>query len=283
MPTTPNIPTEIIRTVVAIAETGSLTRAAKKLNISQPAVTAQIKRVQELIGGTLFDKTSNGSVPTELGRLVVEQARRILAANDQMMRLGGLAIADQPVRLGYSAVFLDDLFHEQHASALDRVTLKIDSCAEIAKGLVESFVDIACFFDEPALPAEIRGLIVAECNETIVWVRAPDFVLTPGRPIPILLWPGDTFLIDELAKRTRPYNVVMHSRDYSGKLKAAAKGFGITAMPKRFVPDTLIEATEDYLPELAPGRALLCARAHLSEPARAMTDRIAALNFSGRQ
>jgi DNA-binding transcriptional LysR family regulator len=237
--------------------------------------------VQELIGGSLFDKTSNGSIPTELGRLVVEQARRILAANDQMMRLGGLAQVDQPVRLGISAVFLDDLFENQTARTLANVTLKIDSCAEIAKGLVESFVDVACFLDDPNMPPEIRGLVVADCEETIVWVRSPHFVLAPGRPIPILLWPGDTFLIDELARRTRPYNVVMQSRDYFAKLKAAAQGFGITAMPKRLMPDDLVEAKEDYLPPLAPARGLLCARAHLSEQANALVNRIASTHFEG--
>ncbi len=93
-----NIPIEIVRTVVAIAETGSLTKAAERLGLSQPAVSSQIKRIQTMVGGNLFTKTVNGTTATQLGKLVLHQARRILEANDQMLRIGGVANLPQPIR-----------------------------------------------------------------------------------------------------------------------------------------------------------------------------------------
>jgi molybdate transport repressor ModE-like protein len=84
-----NIPIEIVRTVVAISETGSLTKAAEQLGLSQPAVSSQIKRLEQLVGGSLFSKTPNGSCPTDLGKLVLAQARKIIEANDQVLALGG--------------------------------------------------------------------------------------------------------------------------------------------------------------------------------------------------
>src|ERR1700735_4743832 len=78
-----NIPIEIVRTVVAVSETGSLSKAAERLGLSQPAEVSQIKRIQNMVGGALFNKTANGSVPTDLGKLVLNQSRRILEANDQ--------------------------------------------------------------------------------------------------------------------------------------------------------------------------------------------------------
>src|ERR1700753_3640336 len=89
------IPIEIVRTVVAISETGSLTKAGDRLGLSQPAVSAQIKRIQNLLGGELFRKTPNGTVPTPLGKLVLPQARRILDANEQLLRLSGTADGQQ--------------------------------------------------------------------------------------------------------------------------------------------------------------------------------------------
>ena len=50
-----NIPIEIVRTVVAIAETGSLSKAGERLGLSQPAVSSQVKRLQNLIGGAFFE------------------------------------------------------------------------------------------------------------------------------------------------------------------------------------------------------------------------------------
>jgi DNA-binding transcriptional LysR family regulator len=102
-----NIPMEIVRTVVAISETGSLSKAGERLGLSQPAVSSQIHRLQSLIGGALFSKTANGTTTTELGKLALRQARRILEANDQLLRLGGNVEGPQPLRLGLSTLFLE--------------------------------------------------------------------------------------------------------------------------------------------------------------------------------
>src|ERR1700760_5130201 len=93
-----NIPIEIVRTVVAISETGSLSKAGERLGLSQPAVSSQINRLQSLVGGSLFVKTANGTTTTALGKLALHQARRILEANDQLLRLGGNTAA--PDKLG---------------------------------------------------------------------------------------------------------------------------------------------------------------------------------------
>src|SRR6201991_2309812 len=100
-----NIPIEIVRTVVAISETGSLSKAAERLGLSQPAISSQIKRLQSLVGGSLFLKTANGTTTTELGKLALQQARRILEANDQLLRLGGNNARPAPLRLGLSTLF----------------------------------------------------------------------------------------------------------------------------------------------------------------------------------
>jgi Bacterial regulatory helix-turn-helix protein, lysR family len=101
-----NIPIEIVRTVVAISEIGSLSKAGDRLGLSQPAISSQIKRLQGLMGGALFLKTANGTTTTELGKLALLQARRILEANDQLLRLGGNTGGTQPLRLGLSTLFV---------------------------------------------------------------------------------------------------------------------------------------------------------------------------------
>src|SRR5689334_14858463 len=100
-----SIPTEIMRSVVAISDTGSITKAAQVLGISQPAISSQIKRIERVVGGSIFQKSANGSATTELGKLVLTQAKRILEANEQLLMLRGGAPDDTVARIGLSNIY----------------------------------------------------------------------------------------------------------------------------------------------------------------------------------
>ena len=76
-----NVPIELLRAIVAIVDLGSFTKAAQALNLTQPAISAQMKRLQQLVGAEVFSKSGSGLVPTARGELVVKYARRILAMN----------------------------------------------------------------------------------------------------------------------------------------------------------------------------------------------------------
>jgi DNA-binding transcriptional LysR family regulator len=258
-----NIPIEIVRTIVAISETGSLTKAAERLGLSQPAVSSQIKRIQSLVGGPLFTKTSHGATATQFGKLVLHQARRILEANDQMLRIGGAAHLPQPTRLGLSTLFVRQFLDHQNANALADVVIHTDNSVGITKGLIDGYIDIAYIFENPEMTGEISHLIVNEIDEEFVWVRARDFVLSPGAPIPILTWPGDDLMIRTLMRHGLAYRIVFNSPDYHAKLAALEAGIGIAAIPRRMIPEPLVWAQDYYLPPLPPVKALLCARSHL--------------------
>lgn len=68
-----------LRTFVAVAQQGHLTQAAEILHLSQPAVTAQIKALEEETGVALFERTSVGVTLTEAGKLLLPEAQAILA------------------------------------------------------------------------------------------------------------------------------------------------------------------------------------------------------------
>jgi DNA-binding transcriptional LysR family regulator len=69
-----------LRVVCAIAEHGSVTRAAAHLGLAQPAVTAQLNRIERALGGPLFDRDHRGARPTALGELVLSRAKVVLPA-----------------------------------------------------------------------------------------------------------------------------------------------------------------------------------------------------------
>jgi DNA-binding transcriptional LysR family regulator len=71
-----NIPSEIIRTLVAISELGSISKAADRLGLSQPAISAQMKRLQSMIGGAVFVRSQKGLEFTPKGNLVLTHAKK---------------------------------------------------------------------------------------------------------------------------------------------------------------------------------------------------------------
>jgi DNA-binding transcriptional LysR family regulator len=73
-----------LRSFVAVAEAGHLTRAAERLHISQPAVSAQIKALEEELDLVLFERTSSGMVLTSAGERLLNDAGRVLAAAQAM-------------------------------------------------------------------------------------------------------------------------------------------------------------------------------------------------------
>ncbi|HEX6873673.1 MAG TPA: LysR family transcriptional regulator [Micromonosporaceae bacterium] len=69
-----------LRIVCAVAEAGSVTKAAAALGLAQPAVTAQLRRIERSLGGELFERGRHGVTPTRLGELVLTRAKVLLPA-----------------------------------------------------------------------------------------------------------------------------------------------------------------------------------------------------------
>jgi LysR family transcriptional activator of glutamate synthase operon len=83
-----------LRYLVALAEEQHFTRAAARERVAQPALSQQIRKLEEELGATLFDRTTRSVRPTEAGALLVAHARRVLAvvaaAKAELEQLGGL-------------------------------------------------------------------------------------------------------------------------------------------------------------------------------------------------
>ncbi|MFI5857819.1 LysR family transcriptional regulator [Streptomyces parvulus] len=75
-----------LRTVRAIADAGSLTRAATALGLAQPALSAQLKRIERALGGALFVRGRHGVRTTALGELVLERSRIVLPAVTELQQ-----------------------------------------------------------------------------------------------------------------------------------------------------------------------------------------------------
>ncbi|WP_433331324.1 LysR family transcriptional regulator [Spirillospora sp. CA-294931] len=92
-----------LRVVCAIADAGSVRKAARLLGTTQPALTTQLTRIEKTLGGRLFSRTRSGSHPTPLGRVVLTHARSVIEGLDTLVAEVRMAVGRAPengVRLG---------------------------------------------------------------------------------------------------------------------------------------------------------------------------------------
>jgi DNA-binding transcriptional LysR family regulator len=259
-----SIPTEIMRSVVGISEAGSITKAAKLLGLSQPAISSQIKRIEHAVGGSIFEKSANGSATTELGKLVLTQARKILEANDQLLLLRGTTTEDISVRLGLSHVYAQRMLEVMNKAEMANICIYADNSTEISKSMLDGFIDVGIFLGMVEMPPDPAIDIIAQRDDEVTWVRSRDFTLSPGAPVPLLTWPGQIMhdlMIQALERKGMVYRIAFSSPDYHARIDAAKAGIGLTLLPKRLVPEPLMAANEYYLPSPGTPKIFLCARA----------------------
>jgi DNA-binding transcriptional LysR family regulator len=164
-----------LRAICAIGDTGSLSRAATQLGISQPSLTTLLQRVERLVGGKLFERGRSGAAPTALGTQMLQRARLLLVEletfGSDMAGRGG------PIRFGSVHMECVAALFSRLEDALDDVTLVVDpSSTGLALALANGHLDAAVIaVDEEGdlgLPRGVAQRIV------VPWV--PVYIALPA-------------------------------------------------------------------------------------------------------
>jgi len=233
-----NIPTDLLRTLVAVVDLRSFTKAAGVLGVTQPAVSAQIKRLQYLLGKDVFDRSAQGVSLTPHGEMIVSYARRLLSINDQIMEIGGPSRrADQVIRIGAPGDFISTIlshtlarFRAQWPGV--RFEVRTGLFEPLLRDLRQGDIDLVVSLSATA-PIDARHHWKEEC----VWVRGEDMIIDLSRPIPLVSY-GDKSLNRQLAT-TALKNAGLEWEDVfvgpsllslSG---AVASGLGVMALARR--------------------------------------------------
>jgi DNA-binding transcriptional LysR family regulator len=247
-----NIPIVLLRSFIAISGHGSFTKAAEELNLTQPAISAQIKRLQRLVGGDLFFKKTQGVGLTQLGSKVESYARRILTLNDQIIAIAGQAPKHETIQLGIQNIFARSVL----ADVVDKVPITghyrfvCGSAPVLAEKLKAGYIDLVFMLAQ----TQLRRNVLAEWSEPLVWCRGADqFPVADDEPIPFVGREEgfiDRHVMDVLDEHEVPYTIVFNAGDLSALTAAVEAGIGVMVAPKRAVPDSLIAAKDRILPRL---------------------------------
>ncbi|MBV8744238.1 MAG: LysR family transcriptional regulator, partial [Xanthobacteraceae bacterium] len=237
-PPTGNIPIELLRAVVAIVDLGSFSKAAQALRLTQPAISAQMRRLKQLVGTEVFSKAGSTLVLTDRGALIVKYARRILAMNDQILSLGGGPV--QCLRLGLPFVFTPTILSDVlqiEGSTEDETEVQVfcDSSDELRRRLAAGYLDIAFLISPQDPPAQV----VTQWMEPWVWVCAPGLSLSTGDTIPLIVTPTDRHTIEAVEKAGQPYVIRFVAPSVDARIEAMLAGVGIMTLPERLVTDRM--------------------------------------------
>ncbi len=251
-----NLPMDLLRTFVTIQELGGFTQAGELLGRSQPAISLQIKRLEELVNVPLFNRTS-GLRLTEEGQLLYEYARKILELNDTAVSRLVTSTVSGSVRLGipndFEVSFLP-LTLSRFSHAHPGVTLDVTS--ELSVNLRRDYrrgeYDLVMSMDEnPSSEILAQDAIV----EPLVWVSGPGFQLDPQAPVPLVLYPeGCVYrrhITEALNRAGIPWRIMYCTSSLLGIQAAIEAGLGISALASTTVPASLkADRTLQHLPAL---------------------------------
>src|SRR5436190_6506110 len=143
-----NIPTDLLRTFVAICELGSFTKAAHLFGLTQPAVSAHMRRLETIIGSDLIEKNMSGVKLTVCGGEVLRQARRILAINDQIVSSGGQQPNVPVIRLGIPHLFAPSKLKRIVSECRDkigksRLQIRCENSGSLLSSVRNGYLDLA--------------------------------------------------------------------------------------------------------------------------------------------
>ncbi|MFG2346165.1 LysR family transcriptional regulator [Streptomyces phaeochromogenes] len=169
-----------LRALCAIADTGSLHRAARQLGVAQPSLSTQLKRIEQELGGPLFLRERTGCRPTPLGRIVLGRARPLVAEMRALVAEARAAATDDDgpqLRIGSTASrALAGWLRRLRARQREPVLQMDVSPNALLRMLADGRLDVAYVHEVEGCPLRVpEGLALRVLVE-----REPQFVSLPA-------------------------------------------------------------------------------------------------------
>lgn len=232
-----NLPTNLLRSFVAIVDTGSMLNASEKVFVTQSALSLQIKRLEELLQQSLFHRDGRRLVLTSAGELMLDYARKVLILHDEAVAAITAGQFAGPARIGMVQDFAETLlsgllaqFAELHPEA--QIYSRIAGTAELQSLLERRQLDIVLGFAAGNDPSAIA-------HAAMQWYGKADLLDHPILPLAVLEPPCR---FREAAIRTLedagvPYRITVETPNLTTLRAAVDAGLGITCRTHLFLKD----------------------------------------------
>jgi DNA-binding transcriptional LysR family regulator len=252
-----NLPTDILRTFLAVIDLGSFTKAGNLLGRTQPAISLQIRKLEELVGLTLMDTSGRTITLTREGENLARYARQLLLMNDEIVARLQKKQSTGSLRVGLPTDYAVAFFQK----ALESFVLKHPDVAlsiecETSEHLLPIFerddLDIVIAMYDDKAPS---GLVYTWAERPI-WAVGLDSQAYKQPTVPIAVHPEGCHyrkrMIHSLDQIGRPWRIMYSSPGINGLQQAVQTGFGVTALTRRTLTNGMRVLSErDGFPPLA--------------------------------
>ena len=266
-----NIDVTLARAFVATAETGSMTAAAHLLNLTQGAISQQVKRLEELFGKQLFDRDRRALTLTATGDRFLLHARRLISMNDEIWGLMSAPEFEGTVRLGVPRDIMRPFIPPILRSFGDvwpkvRVELVCKTSQFLREALSKGEIDIALTTE-----TETPGTAERLRSEDLVWIAGPGGKARHQSPLPITITDETcsfrAAMLRALEMAGKDWRLVGPVGTNDALLATVEADLALGALLRSTVPTHVdILAPDENLPALTPFHINLYTRTSHSDP-----------------
>ncbi|MCZ8316033.1 LysR substrate-binding domain-containing protein [Phreatobacter sp.] len=269
-----------LRTFMAIADTGSFTRAADVVFKTQSAVSMQMKRLEERIGKPLFERDGRASRLTEDGERLLDYARRIVKLNMEAVSAFATAELTGRVRLGVPDDYADRYLPEilarfSRSNPRAEVTVICEPSSMLAERIQSNELDIAIITHTPQ-----KGPALVFRREQLLWVGSARSPVHCDDPVPLAVgrptcdWRRAA--TERLEAAGRAYRILYASWNAAAVGAAVMAGLAVSVLPESALrPGMRVLQPTDGFPALPSVSVALLRNPHeMSQLAEALADHV---------
>ncbi len=250
-----DLPTDVLRTFVTAADSGSYTDAAAIVHRTQSAVSMQIKRLEDLVGRALFMRNGRRMTLTSEGQNLLMHARRILTVHDEAVSALKHPEISGRVRLGAPDDYAERLLPlllSRFARTHPLVEVEV-SCQPTASmlELIDSGKLDLLIHGNSDIPTRGETL----CRDQLVWITSQQHLVHEQDPVPLAVYNCGCmyrqWAIQSLKGVNKSYRIAYSSQSKTGIFAAVKSGLAITAAGRSTIPDDVkIIGPSEGFPEL---------------------------------
>ncbi|MGR4068665.1 LysR family transcriptional regulator [Billgrantia sp. C5P2] len=236
---------DLLRTYIAVVDTGSLTRAARHVHRTQAALSMQMKRLEEQAGCSLFFKEGRNLELTNDGKRLVSYARRLLALHDEALVQLRTDAALPTLRIGSPDDYAQSLLpllvntiHDQYPNV--QLQLICAPTTKLRNLLDGGALDLAIL--TRAVNSDEGHVLMLDKG---IWIQHPEFDWQQHEALPLALYEADckfhSSALDGLNKTHRHYRIKALSANAGALMALVRQGNAVTAAATASLPPDLVE------------------------------------------
>lgn len=229
---------ELLRTFVAIVETGGFIRAASHLHKTQSTISQQMRRLEQEAGVGLFAAQGRSRVLTPSGEILLGYAKRLLALQDEAVLALQQTQLEAELRIGVSHSLSEGIF----PSLLGRFVrtypqVRLQVATDYSDRLIQQYdcgeYDLVLTLEREAQSGEILG------QEDMVWIGAEQFTWPVGKPLPLATYSQPCLFcrssVQALDRAGLAWQIVYTANSLSALLAAVRAGLAVSVRARHAV------------------------------------------------